>query len=95
MLDLFFTNGAEMPAGVKTSAKFHNRLYRNLGNFRFEDVTDKAGLAGEGFSFGAAAGDFDNDGHPDLFVAGYRANRLYRNRGDGTFEDVTAKAGHS
>ncbi len=94
-LDLFFTNGAEMPAGVKTSAKFHNRLYRNLGDFRFEDVTAKAGLAGEGFSFGAAAGDFDEDGHVDLFVAGYRANRLYRNRGDGTFEDVTAKAGIS
>ncbi|MCW5963843.1 MAG: CRTAC1 family protein [Bryobacterales bacterium] len=95
LLDLFFTNGAEMPAAVKSSAKFHNRLYRNLGNFRFEDVTEKAGLAGEGFSFGAAVGDFDNDGLPDLFVAGYRANRLYRNRGDGTFEDVTAKAGIS
>lgn len=93
LLDLFFANGAEMPAGVKTAPKFHNRLYRNLGNFRFEDVTDKAGLAGEGFSFGAAVGDFDNDGHPDLFVAGYRANRLYRNKGDGTFEDITAKAG--
>lgn len=92
-LDLFFTNGAEMPMGVKSSEKFHNRLFRNLGDFRFEDVTAKAGLAGEGFSFGAAAGDFDNDGHVDLFVAGYRANRLYRNRGDGTFEDVTAKAG--
>lgn len=42
---------------------------------------------------GAAAGDFDNDGHVDLFVAGAHGSRLYRNRGDGTFEDITAKAG--
>ena len=42
---------------------------------------------------GVAAGDYDNDGHPDLFVAGVNRNILYHNRGDGTFEDVTAKAG--
>jgi enediyne biosynthesis protein E4 len=87
------TNGARQPELSKPDSSWWNHLYRNRGNFRFEDVTAKAGLGGEGFSMGAAAGDFDNDGHADLFVAGVRRNFLYRNRGDGTFEDVTAKAG--
>jgi hypothetical protein len=91
--DLFFTNGASQPSLQKTGPSFSNRLYRNRGNFRFEDVTAKAGLSGAGFSIAAAAGDFDNDGFADLFVAGVGRNFLYRNRGDGTFEDITAKAG--
>jgi enediyne biosynthesis protein E4 len=91
--DIYFTNGAEVPSLEKKSAKFWNRLYRNDGHFHFTDVTESAGLAGKGYSMGAAAGDYDNDGHPDLFVAGVNRNILYRNRGDGTFEDVTAKAG--
>jgi enediyne biosynthesis protein E4 len=93
MLDLFFTNGARQPGLLKPDAAWWNRLYRNRGNGVFEDVTVKAGLRGEGFSIGAAAADYDNDGHADLFVAGVRRNALYHNRGDGTFEDVTAKAG--
>lgn len=93
LVDIFLTNGARQPDLTKPDASWWNRLYRNRGNGRFEDVTAKSGLRGEGFSMGAAAGDFDNDGHPDLFVAGVRRNFLYRNRGDGTFEDVTAKAG--
>ena len=91
--DIYFTNGAAVPSLEKTSAKFYNRLYRNDGNMHFTDVTEQAGVAGRGYSMGVAAGDFDNDGHPDLFVAGVNRNILYRNRGDGTFEDVTAKAG--
>ncbi|MCB1020901.1 MAG: CRTAC1 family protein, partial [Acidobacteria bacterium] len=79
--DIFFTNGDA------------NRFYRNLGGFRFEDETEKAGLAGEGFSIGAAAADYDNDGDVDLFVAGVNRNLLYRNRGDGTFDEVSAAAG--
>jgi hypothetical protein len=77
----------------KTDPVFWNRLYRNLGGFRFEDVTEKAGVKGHGYDNGAAAADYDNDGWTDLFVAGLRENVLYRNRGDGTFEDVTGKAG--
>jgi hypothetical protein len=93
LTDIFFTNGAEIPALRKTSPKYHNRLYRNRGNWKFEDVTAKAGVAGDGYSMGAAVADFNNDGHSDLFVAGVNHNILYRNRGDGTFEDVTARSG--
>jgi hypothetical protein len=93
LLDIFFTNGARQPALMKDDPRFWNRLYRNKGNGAFEDVTAKAGVRGEGYSMAAAVGDYDNDGHPDLFVAGVGRNILYRNRGDGTFEDVTAKAG--
>ena len=60
---------------------------------RFTDVTSAAGLSGAGYAIGAAAGDFDNDGHVDLFVAGARTSQLYRNRGDGRFEDVSKAAG--
>lgn len=77
--DLFFTNGAALPSLKKTGPKFYNRLYRNLGDWRFEDVTERAGLQGEGFSIGAAAADFDGDGWVDLFVAGAGRNLLYRN----------------
>jgi hypothetical protein len=93
LLDIFFTNGAEIPSLRKTAPKYWNRLYRNLGGWKFEDVTEKARLSGEGYSMGAAAADYDNDGHIDLFVAGVHRNSLYRNRGDGTFEDVTERAG--
>lgn len=93
LTDIYFANGAALPSLEKTSPKYSNRLYRNLGGFRFKDVTESAGLSGTGYSMGAAAADYDNDGHVDLFVAGMRRNTLYRNRGNGTFEDVTAKAG--
>src|SRR5204863_322742 len=67
-----------------------NRLYRNLGNWKFEDVTDTAGLRGEGFSIGAAAADFDGNGWIDLFVAGAGKNLLYRNI-KGRFEPVAIR----
>jgi hypothetical protein len=70
-----------------------SRLFRNLGDLRFEDVTDKAGLARPGWGQGVCAGDYDNDGFLDLFVTFYGPNALYHNNGDGTFRDVTAEAG--
>lgn len=91
--DLYFTNGAAIPSLTKSERKYANRLYRNMGQLRFADVTDRAKVGGRGYSMGAAAGDFDNDGHVDLFVAGVRANTLFRNRGDGSFEDVTSESG--
>jgi hypothetical protein len=91
--DIFFTNGAQVPSLEKPSALYSNRLYRNDGGMRFTDVTDAAGVKGVGYSMGAAAADYDNDGRVDLFVAGVRHNQLLRNLGDGRFADVTAQAG--
>src|SRR5205814_173589 len=82
-----------LPSLEKISPRYWNRLYRNLGGFRFQDVTESAGVAGAGYSMGAAAADYDNDGRVDLFVAGVGRNLLYHNHGDGTFEDVTQQAG--
>ena len=72
-----------------------DRLFRNLGNGHFEDVSRRSGIAGfpGGYGHGVAVADYDNDGRPDLFVTRWRSYALYRNRGDGTFEDVTAEAG--
>lgn len=91
--DIFFTNGANIATLKKDSPKYRDRLFRNDGNGHFTDVTDQAGVAGTGYDVGVAVGDYDNDGHPDLFVAGVYKNTLYHNNGDGTFTDVTAKAG--
>ncbi|HUJ33496.1 MAG TPA: CRTAC1 family protein [Candidatus Acidoferrum sp.] len=91
-MDIFFTNGAAMPSLKKTGPEYSNRLFRNNCDGTFTDVTEKAGVAGEGYSMGVAVGDYDNDGYPDIFVAGVNRNFLYHNRGDGTFEDVTEKA---
>lgn len=92
-IDLYFTNGARSPSLDKSGDRFANRLYRNDGDMKFTDVTAEAGVAAEGYSMGAAAGDFDNDGAVDLFVAGVNRNILYRNLGNGKFEDVTARSG--
>ncbi len=91
--DIFFTNGANVATLKKDSPKFSNRLFRNDGNGVFTDVTGAAGLAGTGYDMGVAVGDYDNDGHPDLFVAGVHHSTLYHNNGDGTFTDVTVKSG--
>ncbi len=98
-LDIFFTNGShfERPA-EQVGPTASQRLYRNVtgtgdGEMRFEDVTATAGLMAFGFGMGCAAGDYDNDGYPDLFVCEYGRQRLWRNRGDGTFDDVTQPAG--
>jgi hypothetical protein len=99
-LDIYFTNGAAltdpMPPGAqpdKRDPRFWNRLYHQTPDDTFEDVTERAGVKGIGYSFGVAAADYDNDGFVDLYVTGYGGNVLYRNTGDGTFEDVTSQTG--
>ena len=91
-MDIYFTNGAHSPSLRRSGPAEWNRLYKNLGENRFLDVTEHARVQGDGYMMGAAAADFDNDGFPDLFVAGVRRNILYRNLGNGTFRDVTADA---
>jgi hypothetical protein len=78
---------------VSLVGKGENQLYRNLGAFRFENVTEPAGISAEGWNVGIAAADYDNDGLVDLYVTRIGTNVLYRNRGDGTFEDVTSALG--
>jgi tetratricopeptide (TPR) repeat protein len=72
-----------------------DRLFRNRGDGRFEDVTSRAGIAAfpRGYGHGVTVADWDNDGRPDLFLTRWRSYALYRNRSDGTFEDVTIPAG--
>jgi tetratricopeptide (TPR) repeat protein len=90
--DLYFTQGTYLPRREGASAH-RDQLFRNLGNGRFENVTERAGLGDDGYSQGASAGDFNSDGFPDLLVGNVGPNRLYRNNGDGTFSDVAEQAG--
>jgi enediyne biosynthesis protein E4 len=91
-LDIYFANGAAIPSLRKEGDRYKNRLFHNNGDRTFTDVTDRAGVAGDGYDIGVAVGDYDNDGWPDIYVASVTANHLYRNRRDGAFEDVTGKA---
>src|SRR4029077_18436576 len=92
-LDIFFTNGGSIPGLNKSNHRFSNRLYHNNHDATFTDVTEQAGVAGVGYSMGAAAADYDNDGWTDLYVTGVNRNILYHNNGNGTLTDITVKAG--
>lgn len=88
--DLYFTQGCVFPTDEK-NADHIDRLYRNLGNGKFEDITNQAGLTENRYSQGVSVGDVNNDGYPDLYVGNLGHNRLFLNNGDGTFEDVTGR----
>jgi tetratricopeptide (TPR) repeat protein len=95
--DIYLTQGATWPVPSQQSARgrqnLRDRLFRNRGDGRFDDVTEAAGLGDRGLSQGATVGDINNDGYPDLYVANIGANRFYLNNGDGTFRDITAESG--
>ena len=93
-LDVYLCNGGPIQAEAKADANDPpSRLFLNLGNWRFEDVTNTAGAPGPGYAMGTAVADVDGDGNVDLFVTGWGGQRLYRNLGNARFEDVTQKAG--
>jgi predicted Zn-dependent protease len=93
-LDVYLVQGGPFPAG-QSASQDGDRLFRNKRDGTFEDVTERSGLAAlsHGYGHGVTVGDYDNDGHPDLFVTRWRSYALYRNKGDGTFEDATLRAG--
>ena len=94
-MDLYFVQSAATDI-YKPPHPLRSALYHNNGDGTFTDVTEKAGVGGEGhYGQGVAVGDFDNDGYPDLYVTGYGRAILYHNNGNGSFTDVTAKAGVS
>jgi hypothetical protein len=90
-LDLYFVQGGTLDPAVTDPPG--NKLYRNLGDWKFEDVTDAAGVGDTGYGSGCTCGDYDGDGDTDLYVTNLGPNVLYRNNGDGTFTDVTDEAG--
>ncbi len=92
-LDLYLVNSGDL-TGTASEGLYTSILYRNNGNGTFTDVTDLSGVGNSGnYGMGAACGDYDNDGDPDLYVTNFGANVLYHNNGNGTFTDVTGTAG--
>jgi hypothetical protein len=91
-MDLYFLNALTV-ATANDPKSARSALYRNLGGFKFEDVTDKAGLGYPGWAFGTCAADYDGDGWQDIYVTTLGKNRLYHNNGNGTFTEVAEQAG--
>lgn len=92
LIDIFFTNGGPL-RGVEYATRLRHALYRNLGGWKFEDVTEAAGLDFKGYGLGVVVADYDNDNDQDLLITTFGRNVLYRNNGNRTFTDITQKAG--
>ena len=100
-LDVYCVQGgvlmAAPSAGATAAPEPGDRLFRNQGDGTFRDVTRQSGIDrltwGRGYGQGVTVGDYDNDGHPDLFITRLLRYDLLRNRGDGTFEDATERQG--
>jgi hypothetical protein len=89
--DIFLLNGSTISNETSKEKAPKSALYHNLGDWKFENVTDKAGVANERWGMGVAVGDYNNDGFADLWVSNYGISRFYKNNGDGTFTDVAPK----
>jgi enediyne biosynthesis protein E4 len=89
--DILLVNGEDWPGHAKAPSTL--KLYHNNHDGTFTDVTRKAGLAVSMFGLGVAVGDYDNDGHDDVFITALGQSRLFHNNGNGTFTDVTKAAG--
>ena len=94
LLDVLLINGGTTPDSLVSEPVRPHALYRNMGGGKFKDVTAQAGIVGNGnYGQGVAVGDYDNDGHPDVYITNFGPDILYHNNGDGTFTDVTERAG--
>src|SRR5437763_12485234 len=91
--DIYILNGSTIAAEQGKEKAPRAALYHNLGDWKFEDVTDKAGVANERWGMGVAVGDYDNDGFADIFVSNFSVSCLYHNNNNGTFTDVAPKLG--
>lgn len=89
--DILLVNGEDWPGHAKAASTL--KLYHNNHDGTFTDVTRKAGLAVSMFGMGVAVGDYDNDGHDDIFITALGQSHLFHNNGNGTFTDVTKAAG--
>lgn len=89
LIDIYFVNGSSLnPLAGQADPivdRPKNRLFRNLGHWKFKDVTESAGVGDESYGLGAVAGDYDNDGDLDLYVSNFGPNVFYENNGDGSF----------
>jgi hypothetical protein len=91
-LDIYLVTAAQL-TDARERIAHRNTLYRNLGNWKFEDVSRRAGVDAASWGSGACAGDADADGRLDLYVTNWGPNFLFRNRGDGTFEEIAVRSG--
>jgi hypothetical protein len=92
LIDLYFVDSLTVETAHQPETA-RSTLYRNLGNGKFADVTEKSGLAHPGWGMGVCTADVDGDGWEDLYVTGLGGNRLYHNNHDGTFTDIAQQAG--
>jgi len=93
LIDIYFPNGAPLPGTETAGAPPRHALYKNLGAWRFQDVTEQADLICSAYGMGVTIGDHDNDGFEDIYLNNFGENVFFHNNGDGTFTDETRSAG--